>query len=381
MLLQFNSWLDQSREITFDLIRMPLGIGLFASGILCVINADSFVSELPPDASSWIINHWVIYLMAPIYIIGGLFITLGLWTQISSLIQVPVLFGAFFYSSLLSGNQSFELYSIVLFMLLLVAVCGSGKWSMDQKIFSSHHNRPLIISKFYPYRSHAFDLLRMYLGLCLLLRGILFIADSDQFFDLIGSNTPMLLRSELLLNSVALSHIFGGFMLLAGLMTRLGALIQIPILLGAVFVEFMSRELTTQGMELAVITLFLLIIIVIHGSGAISFDHYFFRETSNDSLDSPTTIQSSESPGDDPSQAVQNSGSPIPDTLSSETSISEIIEDPNIVAQARYSIWGWILFQINVTPRPIEIVFKNVHTGSIVHRSQDPKVIQRFKYR
>jgi len=59
MLQQLNSWLDRYREIAFDLIRIYLGIGLFARGILFFMNAESFVALLPQNAPSWLLYDWV----------------------------------------------------------------------------------------------------------------------------------------------------------------------------------------------------------------------------------------------------------------------------------------------------------------------------------
>ncbi len=389
MLQQLNSWLDRYREVAFDLIRIYLGLGLFTRGILFLIHVDSFVSLLPEDAPTWLIYDWVHNLVAGIHVVGGLAITIGLWTRISSLIQVPILFGAVFLSlgSLFSASQSFELSSLVLFMLVLIIICGSGEWSLDRKLFTSQNELQLLLSKLYPFRSHAFDLLRMYLGLGLLIRGILFIADSNHFLDLIGSNSSAILRSVFLLHYVALSHLLGGFMLLSGLISRIGALIQIPILVGAVFVEEMSGGLTagTQGFEIAGLTLFLLVLIFLYGSGGISFDHYFFRETDESAAMTPITEKVADILSQDPPEEGEftypKKSLLAPATVSSEESIHEILKNPNIVSQARYSFWGWMLFLIDVTPRPIEIVFKDVHSGRIVLRSQDPKILKRFRYR
>jgi len=389
MLQQLNSWLDRYREIAFDLIRIYLGIGLFARGILFFMNAESFVALLPQNAPSWLLYDWVHDVVAGIHAIGGLSITIGLWSRISSLIQIPILSGAIFLSlgSLFSASQSFELSCLVLLLLVLVVFCGSGKWSLDRKIFTSQNDLQIVLARLYPLRSQAFDLLRIYLGFSLLIRGIFFIADSNHFIDLIGSNSSAFLRSVFLLHYVALSHLLGGFMLLFGLLSRLGALLQIPVLVGAVFVEEMSGGLTsgTQGFEIAVLTLFLLVLIFLYGSGRISLDHFFFNTNIDINMKTPITDQAAkilrqdlpeEDEFVDPVETLA-----VPEPFSVEESIQEISENPNVVSQARYSFWGWMLFLIDVTPRPIEIVFKDVRTGRILRRSKDPAVLQRFRYR
>ena len=390
MLQKFNAWLDEYREIAFDLIRIYLGIGLLVRGVLFLFNVSIFVALLPEDSPSWLNAEWVHLGVAGSHILGGLAIMVGFWTRIAALSQIPILFGAVFLSlgSLFSASQSLELSSLVLFMLLLVVICGSGSWSIDRLLPSSQNELQNILVKLYPFRSSAFDLLRMYLGLGLLVRGMLFIADATSFMDLIGTSSSAMLQSTLLLHYVALSHLLGGFMLLTGLLSRIGALIQIPILIGAVFVEEMSGGLTsgTQGFEIAMLTLFLLILIFLYGSGDISSDHYFFRQSEDNSPEGTSvTAHTAEIlrqtvPKDreftDPVELLA-----VPETVTSQELIDEILSNPNIVSQAQYSFWGWALFLIDITPHPKEILFKDVHSGQILRRSKDPRVIQQFRYR
>ena len=390
MLQKINAWLDSYREVAFDLIRIYLGIGLLVRGALFLIDVSTFIALLPEDAPSWLSSGWVHVGVAGVHLAGGLAITIGLWTRIAALSQIPILFGAVFLSlgGLFSASQSLELSSLVLFMLILVVICGSGSWSVDRKIQTSQNELQRVLALLYPFRSYAFDLLRMYLGLGLLIRGILFIADANSFLDLVGSNSSAMLQSTILLHYVALSHLLGGFMLFTGLLSRIGALIQIPILIGAVFVEEMSGGLTagTQGFEVAMLTLFLLILIFLYGSGKISSDSYFFRQDSTStSTDPEVTAYTAEILSQDITEE-EKFVSPVeilavPEAFSSEESIQEILANPNVVSQAHYSFWGWALFLIDVTPHPKEIVFKDVHSGKILRRSKDPRVLQQFRYR
>ena len=390
MLQKFDAWLDEYREIAFDLIRIYLGIGLFARGILFLFDASTLVALLPEGAPAWLSESWVHLFVAGFHMVGGLLITAGFWTRIAALSQVPILFGAVFLSlgSLFSANQSLELSSLVLFMLLLVVICGSGDWSLDRLIGSSPNDLRQVLARLYRFRAHAFDLLRMYLGLGLLIRGMLFIADANSFMDLVGANSSAMLRSTVLLHYVAMSHLLGGFMLLTGLLSRIGALIQIPVLVGAVFVEEMAGGLTagTQGFEIAMLTLFLLILIFLYGSGKISSDHYFFKRTSGPRpTRTAVTGQAAEILLQDVPEDREFANPvdilKVPEALTSEESIREIISNPYIVSQARYSFWGWAMFLMDVTPQPKEIVFRDVHSGQILRRSKDPNVIEQFRYR
>ena len=122
-------------------------------------------------------------------------------------------------------------------------------------------------------------MLRMYLGVALFVRGTQFIADANSFFDLVSPDSAARLQSTVLLHYVALTHIFGGFMMTAGLLTRVAALIQVPVLVGALIVSEVHLALNegSQGFELAALTLFLLVLIFLYGPGTWSSDHYLFR--------------------------------------------------------------------------------------------------------
>ena len=62
-------------------------------------------------------------------------LTIGLFTRIAALVQVPMLFGAVFFvhlkGGLLAANQSLEFAALVLLMLCVYTVFGAGKWSCD----------------------------------------------------------------------------------------------------------------------------------------------------------------------------------------------------------------------------------------------------------
>ena len=77
-------------------------------------------------------------------------------------------------------------------------------------------------------------------------------------------------------HAIPMAHISGGILLIIGLLTRLAALVQIPILCGAVmFVHLEGGAfMLNQGFEFAALVLFLLILIFIYGSGPWSLDQY-----------------------------------------------------------------------------------------------------------
>ena len=66
--------------------------------------------------------------------------------------------------------------------------------------------------------------------------------------------------------------------MMMGLLTRLAALVQIPVLTGAVFVVHLREGLASpeQSLELAGLVLFLLLVVFAFGPGKLSLDYYFF---------------------------------------------------------------------------------------------------------
>ncbi len=386
MIQRFIAWLDEYREVAFDLVRIYLGIGLFARGVLFLYEHELFTSLLPASAPAWLSAPGVMTGVALIHILGGLAIAIGFWTRMATLVQIPILFGAVFLSvsGMFSADQSFQLSALVLFLLTLVLVCGSGKWSIDH--LRRQHPWQQLLGRLNVFRGPAFDLLRIYLGIALFVRGTQFIADANSFFDLMSADSAARLQSTVLLHYVALTHVFGGFILTAGLLTRLAALLQIPVLVGALIVTDIHVGLHqgSQGFELAALTLFLLILLFLYGPGNWSCDHYLFKRASPAPVTARTARASEilghvlpeEGPFANPVETLA-----VPETLSSKESVEALDKDPTVITQARYSIWGWALFLADVTPRPKEIVFRDVHSGAILKRSKDPAVIDQFRYR
>ncbi len=65
-----------------------------------------------------------------------------------------------------------------------------------------------------------------------------------------------------------------------GLGTRFAALVNVPVLLGAVTLVHASTGLFTpnQGMELSILVLFMLGLVIWHGPGELSVDHWLSKD-------------------------------------------------------------------------------------------------------
>lgn len=120
------------------------------------------------------------------------------------------------------------------------------------------------------------DPLRMVLGLILFIKGILFIRDTEALSDMMA-NTSVEFASFLIAHYVAMVHLVGGLMIAMGLLTRVAALFNLPILFGAVFYLNMRDTYAGSGTELilSVVVLLLLIVFLVVGSGRHSVDNYY----------------------------------------------------------------------------------------------------------
>ena len=122
----------------------------------------------------------------------------------------------------------------------------------------------------------CFDLLRIYLGIGLFVKGILFLTDMGSLSDMLMKSERFQPISFLLTHYIPIAHIGGGAMMALGLWTRTAILANIPVLFGAVFFVYFEQGLFTQnqGLEFTALVLFLLCVLLIWGPGRWSVDHY-----------------------------------------------------------------------------------------------------------
>jgi putative oxidoreductase len=129
-------WVESHTDIIWDLVRIYLGIGLFLKAIFYLTHRDYLLQQMDNLGTAWfapaVMAHYVILA----HIFGGLLLALGLITRAAALVQIPVLLVAVFYiyvpkMMFLEPRQNLEFSSLVLFLLLLFAAFGAGRWSLD----------------------------------------------------------------------------------------------------------------------------------------------------------------------------------------------------------------------------------------------------------
>jgi uncharacterized membrane protein YphA (DoxX/SURF4 family) len=134
-----RNWLDRLEQPAtgFALLRIYLGIGLIVRGALFVTNP-SIVQRVLTDADGWALPYLGAHAIAGAHLVGGALLALGYRTRLAAGVQIPVLLGAAFLvhfrEGLFTRGQSLEFSLLVLVLLVLYAVFGSGPLSLDHAL-------------------------------------------------------------------------------------------------------------------------------------------------------------------------------------------------------------------------------------------------------
>ena len=117
-------------------------------------------------------------------------------------------------------------------------------------------------------------LLRAALGIALTTKGISFMSDMMSLKALLSASSFNFLPDWIAL-VITWIHLLCGFLITIGLFTRLSALIQIPILIGAVIINA-SIGFFAPGSELifSLLVLILLVFFLFEGGGELSLDDF-----------------------------------------------------------------------------------------------------------
>ena len=117
------------------------------------------------------------------------------------------------------------------------------------------------------------DFVRIALGIFLVYKGIDFLNNMSDLVSLMSSQTSFGSFTYILAGHyVVFAHILGGILLTLGVLTRFACLIQIPVMIGAVFfVSTNGAMLRPYSLILlSILVLLLLIYFLIAGNGPLS---------------------------------------------------------------------------------------------------------------
>jgi putative oxidoreductase len=142
MMDRIEHWGDTHHPAWLDVVRIGLGILLFVKGV-SFISDTTKLSELVRELDVQLWTVGAVHYVAFAHIFGGFLIAMGCLTRISALVQIPILIAAVFFVNMRTGfsylNSELWLSLIVLFLVVLFSVSGSGKLSMDEWMKNHDH--------------------------------------------------------------------------------------------------------------------------------------------------------------------------------------------------------------------------------------------------
>jgi putative oxidoreductase len=112
---------------------------------------------------------------------------------------------------------------------------------------------------------------RVVLGVILISKGIMFGNNPHDLGTVLNASS-MEFWSPWFIHILMFAHLVGGLFIIMGLKTRLASIIQVPILIGAVILNFSKGGMPSEFI-LSLSALILSCIYAYKGSGAFSVDH------------------------------------------------------------------------------------------------------------
>ncbi len=122
------------------------------------------------------------------------------------------------------------------------------------------------------HTNYPIDILRIALGTFLFIKGIDFMGNTQMLMELIKPIQNMV-GGMLVVHYVAPAHFIGGLLIAFGLLTRWAIVVQLPILLGAVIINF-AGDMNTTNLIISLIVFVLCVFFLFYGSGRHSIDKY-----------------------------------------------------------------------------------------------------------
>lgn len=121
------------------------------------------------------------------------------------------------------------------------------------------------------HTNYGFDLLRILLGGFLFYKGVDFMAHTEM---IIGVLEPLNTYgwTMVIVHYLTMVHLVGGLFIMLGLLTRPSILLQLPILISAVVLNFIG-EMVVVNLIQALLALLLSVFFLMYGSGKHSVDY------------------------------------------------------------------------------------------------------------
>lgn len=134
-------WGDAHQVKWLAVVRIVLGLIIFCKGIALISDTGQQQELLFKNSVfgfSEMMSSVAIHLVAFAHLVGGILIAIGLVTRFAVVIQIPILICAVLFVNISNGfsalNSELWLSVIVLCLLILFWVVGSGNFSVDHQI-------------------------------------------------------------------------------------------------------------------------------------------------------------------------------------------------------------------------------------------------------
>lgn len=134
-LQRMEDWGEAHHPRYLDIVRVALGVLLIYKGIAFANNSStlSALVERQIPFSGFLLlllTHYIIFA----HIAGGFLIAVGLLTRLSCAVQIPILLGALIFVNwdVTEHFSGLFLTLVVLALLALFFVLGSGPWSLER---------------------------------------------------------------------------------------------------------------------------------------------------------------------------------------------------------------------------------------------------------
>lgn len=252
-------------------------------------------------------------------------------------------------------------------------------------------------------REVVLDLVRIYLGIGLFVRGILFISEAQGIETLVDLS-EFSMASAGIAHYVSFAHLLGGLMLAAGLLTRLAALIQIPILVGAVFLIHLQEGLLSpnQSLEFSALVLFLLVVVFVFGAGPWSADRYVFEHepelqdqepemwwrdddfetrealSPDGGRGAPEPVERGVAAGSAAEAATKRAA--VQREVVATCSCGHDLSHPRVMAEPRYGWGAGFFFMLGISAPVKEVVFRCERCGTVMQRTRDSEILRRYRW-
>lgn len=136
------------------------------------------------------------------------------------------------------------------------------------------------------HRPGFFVALRLFLGIFITYKGLEFMFNINDLQELAGTR-GFIFYSTAIAHYVIFAHVLGGPLIALGAFTRWISLIQLPILIGAVFLVNYPKGFLSVGslmeLEMSILILVLLIVFIVFGAGKLSIDQLRRNQLTQDS--------------------------------------------------------------------------------------------------